>query len=165
MKHQRKALDGKHSSSAYKPYPHMTWTNNSKHHYVPNSRLKTSDFNTCRTQIQTVSFLYVGTQIVDGTLKLNNVPSVTSGDLPVTSVSLVFVSDVCSNKCRELSISLIAYLILRLRYLRQIWQKLPKGSFQEAVLIGRFLVVDGNLEQPRLAMSAKAFNFNGRGDI
>jgi hypothetical protein len=92
MKHQRKALDGKHSSSEYKPYPHMTWTNNSKHHSVPNSRLKTSDFNTSRTQIQTVSFLYVGTQIVDGTLKLNNVASVTSGDLPVTSVSLVFVS-------------------------------------------------------------------------
>jgi hypothetical protein len=42
-----------------------------------------------------------------------------------------------------------------------IWQKLPKGSFQEAALIGRFLIVDANMEQPRLAMSAKAFNFSG----
>jgi len=31
--------------------------------------------------------LYVGTQVVDGQLMLNNVSAVTSADLPITSVS------------------------------------------------------------------------------
>jgi len=63
-----------------------------QHHYVPNSQLKTSTFNTSYTRIQTGSFLYVGTQIEDGNLVLNNVATVTSGDLPVTNVGSSSVS-------------------------------------------------------------------------
>ncbi|KAH6683948.1 FAS1 domain-containing protein [Halenospora varia] len=63
-----------------------------QHHYVPNSQLKTSSFNTSYTRIQTGSFLYVGTQIIEGQLMLNKVSTVTSGDLPVTS-GIVHVID------------------------------------------------------------------------
>ncbi|KAH7391481.1 FAS1 domain-containing protein [Cadophora sp. MPI-SDFR-AT-0126] len=56
-----------------------------QHHYIPNSQLKTSTFNSTLTRIQTASFLYVSTQIVGGTLTLNNVAKVIEGDLPVTS--------------------------------------------------------------------------------
>jgi hypothetical protein len=58
-----------------------------QHHYVPNSQLKTSAFTTSYTRIQTGSFLFVGTQVVDGQLILNNVSTVTTGNIPVTSVS------------------------------------------------------------------------------
>jgi uncharacterized surface protein with fasciclin (FAS1) repeats len=58
-----------------------------QHHYVPNTQLKSSAFNNGYTRIQTGTFLYVGTQVVDGQLMLNNVSAVTSADLPVTSVS------------------------------------------------------------------------------
>jgi hypothetical protein len=58
-----------------------------QHHYVPNSQLKTSAFTTSYTRIQTGSFLFVGTQVVNGQLMLNNVSTVTTGDIPVTSVS------------------------------------------------------------------------------
>jgi uncharacterized surface protein with fasciclin (FAS1) repeats len=58
-----------------------------QHHYVPNSQLETSAFTTSYTRIQTGSFLFIGTQVVDGQLVLNNVSTVTSGNLPVTSVS------------------------------------------------------------------------------
>lgn len=59
-----------------------------QHHYVPNSQLKTTTFNSTFTRIQTGSFLYVGTQIVDGSLVLNKVSTVTSANLPVTSVRI-----------------------------------------------------------------------------
>jgi uncharacterized surface protein with fasciclin (FAS1) repeats len=59
-----------------------------QHHYVPNSQLKTSAFTTSYTRIQTGSFLFVGTQVVNGQLMLNNVSTVTSPNLPVTSVSI-----------------------------------------------------------------------------
>ena len=58
-----------------------------KHHYIPNSQLKLSTFNSTLSRIQTASFLYVSTQNVGGTLTLNNAAKVTTGDLPVTSVS------------------------------------------------------------------------------
>ncbi|KAH8807801.1 FAS1 domain-containing protein [Xylogone sp. PMI_703] len=56
-----------------------------QHHYIPNSALKSSAFNTSYTRIQTGSFLYIGTQVVGGQLMLNNVSTVTSADLPTTS--------------------------------------------------------------------------------
>lgn len=59
-----------------------------QHHYVPNSQLKTTAFTTSPTRIQTGNFLYVGTQMIDGSLVLNNASTVTSANLPVTSVSL-----------------------------------------------------------------------------
>jgi len=49
--------------------------------------LKLSTFNSTLSRIQTASFLYVSTQNVGGTLTLNNAAKVTTGDLPVTSVS------------------------------------------------------------------------------
>jgi hypothetical protein len=58
-----------------------------QHHYVPNSQLKTSAFTTSYTRIQTGSFLFIGTQVVNGQLMLNNVSTVTTGNIPVTSVS------------------------------------------------------------------------------
>jgi uncharacterized surface protein with fasciclin (FAS1) repeats len=57
-----------------------------QHHYIPNTQLKTSAFNTSSTRIQTGSFLYVGTQIVGGQLVLNDVSVVTDANLPVTNV-------------------------------------------------------------------------------
>jgi uncharacterized surface protein with fasciclin (FAS1) repeats len=57
-----------------------------QHHYIPNTLLNISKFSTENTRIQTGTFLYIGTQIVDGILMLNNVSAVTEGDLPVTNV-------------------------------------------------------------------------------
>lgn len=57
-----------------------------QHHYIPNSQLKYSAFTTSYTRIQTGSFLYIGTQLVAGQLILNNVSTVTTADLPTTSV-------------------------------------------------------------------------------
>lgn len=57
-----------------------------QHHYVPNSILKKSAFSTSSTRIQTGTFLYIGTQVVDGVLVLNNVSSVTEADLTLTNV-------------------------------------------------------------------------------
>lgn len=75
--------------STYAATPKGKWWlgNLVQHHYVPNSQLKTTSFNRSYTRIQTGSFLYIGTQIVDGQLVLNNVSTVTSANLPVTSVS------------------------------------------------------------------------------
>jgi uncharacterized surface protein with fasciclin (FAS1) repeats len=75
--------------STYAATPKGKWWlgNLVQHHYVPNSQLKTTSFNTSYTRIQTGSFLYVGTRIVDGQLVLNNVSTVASANLPVTSVS------------------------------------------------------------------------------
>jgi uncharacterized surface protein with fasciclin (FAS1) repeats len=61
-----------------------------QHHYIPNTQLKSSAFNSSYTRIQTGSFLYVGTQVLNGQLIQNNVSAVTSADLPVTSVSTPF---------------------------------------------------------------------------
>ncbi|OBT41686.1 hypothetical protein VE00_07800 [Pseudogymnoascus sp. WSF 3629] len=63
-----------------------------QHHYIPNTKLKTSAFNTSSTRIQTGSFLYVGTQIVGGQLVLNNASVVTDANLPVTN-GIVHVID------------------------------------------------------------------------
>lgn len=60
-----------------------------QHHYVPNSQLRSTAFTASYTRIQTGSFLYIGTQVIGGQLILNNVSSVTTADLPVTSVSVL----------------------------------------------------------------------------
>ena len=57
-----------------------------QHHYVPNSRLYTSNFTEDRTRIQMGSYLWASTQIKDGDLVLNNAATVVEGDLPVTNV-------------------------------------------------------------------------------
>ncbi|KFZ23693.1 hypothetical protein V502_01821 [Pseudogymnoascus sp. VKM F-4520 (FW-2644)] len=56
-----------------------------QHHYVPNTQLKTSAFNTSSTRIQAGNFLYIGTQIVGDQLVLNNVSTVTDANHPVTN--------------------------------------------------------------------------------
>ncbi|KAL6886750.1 FAS1 domain-containing protein [Trichoderma evansii] len=56
-----------------------------QHHYVPNSKLMVENFNSTYTRFQTGTFLFVGAQIVDGTLILNRVSSVTEADIPTTN--------------------------------------------------------------------------------
>ncbi|KAJ5708164.1 FAS1 domain-containing protein [Penicillium malachiteum] len=63
-----------------------------QHHYVPNSKLSTNEFSTNPSRIQTSTYLYVGTQIANGTLLLNNIASVTEGNIEVTN-GLVHVID------------------------------------------------------------------------
>ncbi|KAM0479856.1 hypothetical protein ACHAPX_004433 [Trichoderma viride] len=57
-----------------------------QHHYVPNSKLMVKNFNTTYTRFQTGTFLFVGAQIVDGTLVLNKVATATEADIPATNV-------------------------------------------------------------------------------
>ncbi|KAH9209661.1 FAS1 domain-containing protein [Leptodontidium sp. 2 PMI_412] len=80
--------------STYVATPKGKWWlgNLIQHHYVPNSQLKMSAFNTSFTRIQTGSFLYVGTQIVDGKLVLNHASTVTSANNVVTN-GIVHVID------------------------------------------------------------------------
>jgi uncharacterized surface protein with fasciclin (FAS1) repeats len=59
-----------------------------QHHYIPNSILYTANFTEEKTRIQTGSYLFLGTQIVDGDLVLNNAATVVEKDLRVTNVSV-----------------------------------------------------------------------------
>lgn len=69
------------------------WIGNQlKNHYVPNSQLKSGDFNTSLTRIQSSTFQWISTQVVDGTLTLNEVASVTEADIPITSVRPLFLT-------------------------------------------------------------------------
>ncbi|GKT62326.1 hypothetical protein ColTof4_02050 [Colletotrichum tofieldiae] len=72
--------------NTFAPAPKGKWWlgNLVQHHYVPNSQLPVSVFNGTATRIQTGSYLYVGTQVKDGRLWLNDVAAVTEGDLRVT---------------------------------------------------------------------------------
>ncbi|KAM0327556.1 hypothetical protein ACHAQA_005847 [Verticillium albo-atrum] len=54
-----------------------------QHHYIPNSKLARSIFNTTETRVQTGTYLFIGTQVVGGTLTLNGVSKVVDSDLPV----------------------------------------------------------------------------------
>ncbi|KAH8881394.1 FAS1 domain-containing protein [Thozetella sp. PMI_491] len=56
-----------------------------QHHYIPNSKLAIKNFNETYTRIQTGTFLFVGTQIVNGKLTLNKVSTVTEGDIQITN--------------------------------------------------------------------------------
>ncbi|KAF4779242.1 hypothetical protein HER10_EVM0002163 [Colletotrichum scovillei] len=73
--------------NTFLPTPKGKWWlgNLVQHHYVPNSQLLTSVFNETATRIQTGSYLYVGTQVKDGQVWLNDVAAVTEGDLRVTN--------------------------------------------------------------------------------
>lgn len=65
------------------------WLGNQlKHHYVPNSQLKTSDFNETLTSVQASTYLWISTRIAEDTLVLNEVASVTEADIPITNVTL-----------------------------------------------------------------------------
>lgn len=59
-----------------------------QHHYVPNAKLKTSDFGSTTTRLQTSTYLYVSAKTVNEDLILNSVATVTEGNLPVTNVSI-----------------------------------------------------------------------------
>ncbi|KAI8675733.1 FAS1 domain-containing protein [Fusarium keratoplasticum] len=56
-----------------------------QHHYVPNAKLKTSDFNSNTIRLQTSTYLYVSAKTVNEDLVLNSVATVTEGNLPVTN--------------------------------------------------------------------------------
>lgn len=58
-----------------------------QHHYVPNTALQLSSFNATPLRFQTGSFLYVGAQIENGQLRLNNATTVTEASIQVTNVS------------------------------------------------------------------------------
>jgi hypothetical protein len=108
-----------------------------QHHYVPNSLLKSSAFNSSYTRIQTGSFLYIGTQIVASQLMLNNVSTVTSADIPVTSVSIPGLVDLesATEFCRDLCMSSITFWIRQHRYLNRMWRRLARDLLLEAVRI------------------------------
>lgn len=57
-----------------------------QHHYVPNSQLKSTSFNATVQRFQTGSYLYVSGQIIGSQVILNNASTITSANLPVTSV-------------------------------------------------------------------------------
>ncbi|GFF46031.1 uncharacterized protein sll1483 [Aspergillus udagawae] len=61
------------------------WLGNSiLHHYVPNTNLKSSNFNESYQQFQTATYLYVGAEIQDGDLLLNKVATVVEKDIAIT---------------------------------------------------------------------------------
>ncbi|KAL1629889.1 hypothetical protein SLS56_005158 [Neofusicoccum ribis] len=55
------------------------------HHYIPNSALKQDDFNATLSRVQTGSYLYIGTQLIEDTLTLNGVAKVVEADIAVTN--------------------------------------------------------------------------------
>ncbi|RAH71316.1 uncharacterized protein BO66DRAFT_437340 [Aspergillus aculeatinus CBS 121060] len=57
-------------------------------HYVPNTNLNSSSFNETYQRFQTASYLYVGSQVQDGEIILNNVATVVEKDISVTKASL-----------------------------------------------------------------------------
>ncbi|CRK12250.1 hypothetical protein BN1723_004859, partial [Verticillium longisporum] len=59
-----------------------------QHHYIPNTKVASSVFNTTKTRLQTGTFLFIGTQVVDGTITLNDVSKVTESDLAVEKVGI-----------------------------------------------------------------------------
>ncbi|KAI8153376.1 hypothetical protein K4K49_008596 [Colletotrichum sp. SAR 10_70] len=72
--------------NTFTPTPKGKWWlgNLIQHHYIPNTQLNISVFSETASRIQAGSYLYIGTQIKDGTLWLNDVATVTEGDLRVT---------------------------------------------------------------------------------
>ncbi|GKZ33020.1 hypothetical protein AbraIFM66950_002737 [Aspergillus brasiliensis] len=56
------------------------------HHYVPNTELTSDIFNETLQRFQTATYLFVGSQVQDGTVVLNQVAKVVESDIPVTSV-------------------------------------------------------------------------------
>lgn len=63
------------------------WLGNQlKYHYVPNTKLQKSDFNSALSRTQTSTYLWISTQIKQEELVLNEVATVTEADIPVTGV-------------------------------------------------------------------------------
>jgi hypothetical protein len=58
-----------------------------QHHYIPNSILYAANFTEEKTRIQSGSYLFIGAQLVDGGLVLNNAATVVDKDRHVTNVS------------------------------------------------------------------------------
>ncbi|KAI6914782.1 hypothetical protein KC318_g462 [Hortaea werneckii] len=61
------------------------WLGNQlKYHYVPNTKLQKSDFNSTLSRTQTSTYLWISTQIKQEELVLNEVATVIEADIPVT---------------------------------------------------------------------------------
>ena len=60
-----------------------------QHHYVPNTALELSSFNSTELRFQTGSYLYVQAQLQNDQLILNDVASVTEANIAVTNVSII----------------------------------------------------------------------------
>ncbi|CAG9952166.1 unnamed protein product [Clonostachys rosea f. rosea IK726] len=63
-----------------------------QHHYIPNSILYAANFTEEKTRIQSGSYLFIGAQLVDGGLVLNNAATVVDKDRHVTN-GIVHVID------------------------------------------------------------------------
>ncbi|KAL7660025.1 hypothetical protein ACMYSQ_002914 [Aspergillus niger] len=72
---------------SFEPTPKGKWWlgNTIIHHYVPNSELTSSSFNETLQRFQTATYLFVGSQVQDGAIVLNQVANVVESDIPVTS--------------------------------------------------------------------------------
>ncbi|GCB26983.1 uncharacterized protein sll1483 [Aspergillus awamori] len=72
---------------SFEPSPKGKWWlgNTIIHHYVPNSELTSSSFNETLQRFQTATYLFVGSQVQDGAIVLNQVANVVESDIPVTS--------------------------------------------------------------------------------
>ncbi|ORY58838.1 FAS1 domain-containing protein [Pseudomassariella vexata] len=55
-----------------------------QHHYVPNTKLNTTTFNSTYTRFQTGTYLFVGAQTVGDNVVLNKASTINEGNLPVT---------------------------------------------------------------------------------
>ncbi|PYI27859.1 FAS1 domain-containing protein [Aspergillus indologenus CBS 114.80] len=60
-------------------------------HYVPNTNLSSSSFNETYQRFQTASYLYVGSQVQDGEIILNNVATVVEKDISITKGTIHIV--------------------------------------------------------------------------
>ncbi|GLA60468.1 hypothetical protein AtubIFM54640_000922 [Aspergillus tubingensis] len=72
---------------SFEPTPKGKWWlgNTIIHHYVPNSELTSASFNETLQRFQTATYLFVSSQVQDGTVVLNQVARVVESDIPVTS--------------------------------------------------------------------------------
>ncbi|OJJ95615.1 hypothetical protein ASPACDRAFT_47505 [Aspergillus aculeatus ATCC 16872] len=118
-------------------------------HYVPNTNLNSSSFNETYQRFQTASYLYVGSQVQDGAIILNDVATVVEKDISVTKASLSwfgfapFRFDALTVLQREQSTSLIAFSTLQPRFSKRTCQKSLRVSFLEVVRIRICHIADG----------------------
>ena len=114
-----------------------------QHHYVPNSKLNTSAFSRESTRIQTGSYLYISTQVVDNNLILNGVARVTTSDIEVTNVCIRgLIGGLSLIERRASSISSITFSTQQPKSFSPTYPKPHKPSLREAVQTLRCHIVE-----------------------
>ncbi|RAL08833.1 uncharacterized protein BO97DRAFT_353213, partial [Aspergillus homomorphus CBS 101889] len=73
--------------NAFRSTPKGNWWlgNILLHHYVPNSKLESTSFNASYQRFQAATYLYIGSQVHDGNIILNNVATVVEANIPITN--------------------------------------------------------------------------------